>query len=73
MKKTGLIIFAIGLLITLITGFSFVTKEKVVAIGDINISQNKNHSLAWSPIVGVAVMIIGGGMFIIGLKKKNAI
>jgi hypothetical protein len=70
MKKLGLLIIAIGLVITVITGFNFVTREKVVDIGNLKISRNKNHSLAWSPLVGVAVMVLGGGIFIMGLKKK---
>lgn len=69
MKKIGIIVLAIGLVITLITGFKFVTREKVVDLGELQISRNKNHSVAWSPIVGVAVMVVGGGMIIFGLKK----
>lgn len=70
MKNIGIAIMAIGLIITLITGFKFVTREKVVDIGDIQISRDKNHSIAWSPLVGVAVMVVGCGVFFMGLKKK---
>jgi hypothetical protein len=70
MKKIGMIVLAIGLVITIITGFNFVTREKVVDIGDLKISRNKNHSIAWSPFVGVGVMVLGGGFFLVGLKKK---
>ncbi|MDD3568555.1 MAG: hypothetical protein PHT92_09170 [Bacteroidales bacterium] len=70
MKKIGIIILGIGLLITIVTSVSFVTREKVVDVGDINISRNKNHSLAWSPIVGIVAMVVGGGLLLIGLKKK---
>ena len=41
MKNVGLIIIAIGLVVTLITGFRFVTQEKVVDLGDFKISRNK--------------------------------
>lgn len=70
MKKTGLVILGIGLLITIITSASFVTREKLVDVGDLKISQNKNHTLAWSPLAGVVVMAIGGGIFLFGYKKK---
>lgn len=69
MKKIGIIILAIGLIITLITGFKFVTREKVVDIGELQISRNKNHSVAWSPIVGIVTMVVGGGLIVFGLKK----
>lgn len=70
MKNVGLIIIAIGLVVTLITGFRFVTREKVVDIGDFKISRNKNHSIAWSPFVGIAVMAVGAGIFLVGNRKK---
>ncbi|MGE0637929.1 MAG: hypothetical protein AB7G44_03680 [Bacteroidia bacterium] len=69
MKNAGLIILAIGLLITLFTGFNFITKEKVVDIGKLEITADKKHSVAWSPLVGVAVMLIGGGVYFYGAKK----
>lgn len=70
MKKVGVIIAAIGLLIFLVTGLMFVTKEKVVDIGKLEITRDKTHSLTWPPIAGIVVMAIGGGLFLIGLKRK---
>jgi len=70
MKKVGIIVMVLGLAITLITGFSFVTREKVVDLGDLQVSKNKNHSIAWSPIAGIVVMAVGGGIFLFGLKKR---
>lgn len=69
MKKVGFVILAIGILITVFTGFKFVTKEKVIDVGEIEISRDKKHSLAWSPLIGVAVMVVGGGMILFGEKK----
>lgn len=70
MKILGIIILVLGLAITIITGLSFVTKEKVVDIGDMEIRRDKKHSLTWSPIAGVVVMVIGGGLIIWGFKKQ---
>jgi hypothetical protein len=70
MKRAGLIIFAIGLLITVFTGFNYVTKEKIVDIGDIQITADKEHSVDWSPYAGVAVMIAGGVVFLVGRKDS---
>lgn len=60
MKKAGIIIILLGLGITLLTAFTFFTKEKVVDIGKIEITKDKPHHLNWSPLIGVAVMGIGG-------------
>ena len=71
MKKIGAIIFVIGLLATVFTGFNFVTREKVVDIGELEIMGNKNHSLAWKPALGLGVMIVGGIVFAFGSRRKN--
>jgi len=69
MKRTGLIVLVIGLLITLFTGFNYFTREKVVDIGELEISANKKHAVSWSPYVGVVVMVIGAGMYLAASKK----
>lgn len=60
MKKTGIITILVGLALTIFTAFTFFTKEKVVDIGTVEITRNKPHQLYWSPILGIAVMGIGG-------------
>ena len=70
MKRTGLIILVIAVLITVFTGFSFITREKVVDLGELEITQNKNHGITWSPIIGIVVMVVGGGIYLVGSGKK---
>ncbi len=60
MKNAGIFIIVIGLLLTIFTAFTFFTKEKVVDIGKVEITADKPHHLNWSPLIGVAVMVIGG-------------
>ena len=67
MKIAGIIILIIGLALTIFTAFTFFTKEKVVDIGKIEISRDEPHNLKWSPLIGIAVMGIGGGV----LWKSN--
>jgi len=68
-KTIGVIILTIGLLMTLFTGFNYVTREKVVDIGNLEITADKNNTASWSPLIGIGVMIIGGVVFIYGKKK----
>ena len=60
MKYTGIAIILIGLILTIVTAFTFFTKEKVVDIGKLEITREKPHNLNWSPLIGIAVMGIGG-------------
>ena len=69
MKKAGIIILMIGLVVTIVTGLTFVTREKVIDVGKLEINANKKHSLSWSPVVGVVMMTIGAGVYLTGTKK----
>jgi LPXTG-motif cell wall-anchored protein len=69
-KKIGLIILVIGLLMTLYTGYNYVTREKVMDIGGMNITMDQNHSANWSPFIGLGVMVIGGGIVLFSKNKK---
>lgn len=69
MKKIGFIILAIGLALTLFTTVTYFTKEKVVDIGIVEITANEPHRFKWSPLVGIAVMAIGGVVVWQGSKK----
>ena len=68
-KTIGLMILVIGLLMTLYTGFNYVTREKVVDLGSIEITADKEHSANWSPFIGIGVMVIGGVVYLSGRKK----
>jgi hypothetical protein len=69
MKKAGIVTIIIGLLLTIITTFTFFTREKVVDIGKVEITANKRHHLSWSPLIGIAVMGIGGMVLLMASKK----
>lgn len=73
LKTIGLTIAAIGLLMTLYTGFNYVTREKVVDIGSVQITRDKEHTASWSPLVGIGVMVIGGVVFLSGKKKLSGL
>lgn len=69
MKKAGIVIIVIGLIMTIFTAFTFFTREKVVDIGTVEIMANKRHNVYWSPLIGVAVMALGGVLLLIPGKK----
>jgi hypothetical protein len=60
MKITGITLLIIGVLLTIFTTFKFFTKEKVVDLGVVEITADKPHDFSWSPLIGIAVMGIGG-------------
>jgi uncharacterized iron-regulated membrane protein len=70
MKKTGIVLLAIGIIMMLITGFNFVTTKKVVDLGAIQINKEQNHPVQWSPYVGIALLAVGIG-FLVASKNKS--
>lgn len=69
-KKTlGIIIMVIGLLMTIYTGYNYVTREKIVEIGNLEITADKEHTTSWSPFIGIGIIVIGGVVFLSGKKK----
>ena len=72
MKKTiGIVLIAIGFIMIVYTGFDYLTKEKVVDLGPIEISTEKSHTVQWPPIVGVILIV--GGIAVFALSKKARI
>lgn len=69
MKKAGIALLVVGLLFTIITGFKFFTREKVIDVGSLKITASQPHHVNWSPYLGVGIMIAGGAMLLIGYKK----
>ena len=69
MKKAGIFIVILGLVLTIFTAITFFTREKVIDIGSLKITANKPHHLSWSPLIGIAVMVAGGVVVIMSPKK----
>jgi uncharacterized membrane protein YidH (DUF202 family) len=70
MRNLGIVLIVVGLILTLITGVKFFTKEKVADIGKIEISADKPHSVVWSPYLGIGIMVVGGIIFIAARKGR---
>jgi hypothetical protein len=60
MKKAGIFIILLGLALTVFTAVTFFSREKVVDLGKVEITRDKPHHLNWSPLIGIAVIAVGG-------------
>ncbi len=69
MRNLGIFLIVIGLVLTLVTGFKFFTKEKVVDIGNFEVSADKPHAVNWSPYLGIGIMVVGGIVFIAARRR----
>jgi hypothetical protein len=65
-KYIGVALIALGVLMMLYTGFTYITTKRVADIGPLKINKEEKHPVQWSPIVG-ALLFAGG----IGLVASN--
>ena len=73
MKKAGIVILAIGLLMTIYTGITYMTTETVVDAGPVQITRDDEHSVNWQPYVGFGLMLLGGAALMFGRKRALAV
>lgn len=69
MKILGIILIVVGALMMAITGFNYVTEEKVIDLGPLEVNKEKNHPVQWSPIIG-GILFVGGFVALATAKKK---
>lgn len=68
-KTLGIVVAILGILMIIYTGFSFVTTEKVVDLGPMEMNMKKSHPVQWSPIIGVIFLV--GGIVILAMNRKK--
>ena len=69
MKTIGILLFLAGVLMTLYTGFTYVTEEKVVDLGDVEVTREDEQTVNWQPFLGIGTMIIGTVVLVIARKS----
>ncbi len=69
MKNLAIALIAIGILMTVFTGFNVFTKKKVVDIGSVEINRTEKTPIYWSPITGLVIIGIGGLLLVASRKK----
>lgn len=67
-RTLGIILIVVGLIGLAWGGLTYTTREKVVDIGPIHASRDKNHTIPLPPMAG-AVAFIGGVVLVVAGKK----
>ena len=69
-KKIGFVLIIIGIIMMVYTGFNYVTTEKVVDLGPIQVNREKNHHVRWPSILGG--LLLAAGIAVIVLDKNKS-
>jgi len=65
----GFLLIILGVLMLIYTGFTYTKKEKLIDAGPLQISADREKTVAWPPYVGVILLI--GGIVIVATSKKG--
>jgi hypothetical protein len=65
----GVLLIVVGLVGLAAGSFSYTTKEKVLDVGPIHATADKEHDVSIPPALGIATIAIGGGLVFVGRRR----
>ncbi len=68
MKVLAISLVVLGAVMLIWTGFTYTRKEKVVDVGPLQISADRQHNVNWPPYAG-GILIVAG-VVVLGVSKK---
>jgi Na+-transporting methylmalonyl-CoA/oxaloacetate decarboxylase gamma subunit len=70
MKGVALVLIVLGILALGYQGFTYVTRDKVIDIGPVEVTQEKHKTVFLPPVVG-AIAVIAGVAMLLGSRKAT--
>lgn len=68
-KSVGLILIVLGAILLIWTGFTYKKKEKIVDLGPIQVSADREKTVNWPPYAG-GVVLLAGIIVLVTAKNK---
>ena len=68
-KIFGVILIALGIVALAYQGFSYTTREKVLDVGPLHVTTEKNNTIPLPPIVGAIALVGGIALLFVGARK----
>jgi drug/metabolite transporter (DMT)-like permease len=65
----GVLLVVLGIVALAVRGFSFTTQEKVLDVGPVHATADKEHDVYLYPAAGVAAIVIGGILVVAGRRR----
>jgi len=69
MKTLGVILIVIGVVMLIVTGFSYTTEETVIDAGPLELNAEKEESVNWPPYAG-GIALVAGVILVVADRKK---
>lgn len=68
----GALLIALGVVALVYQGITYTSRDKVVDLGPIQASADREHTLPLSPLVGAGALVAGVVILTIGLRGRSA-
>ena len=69
MKSIALVLIVLGAVAIVYQGFSYVTRDKVVDIGPLEVTQEKHKTVLIPPVIGAVALVAGIALFLTSAKR----
>jgi hypothetical protein len=66
----GIALIILGVLALAYQGITYTTREKVIDIGPLKASVDKEKSIPLPPIIGIVALVAGVGLVIVGSRRS---
>lgn len=70
-RTVGSILLAVGLGMTMVTGFTIVRSEKVLNLGEIEIYDKDRTPVYWGPVTGIILAGAGLALLVVSMKSRG--
>ena len=68
----GVVLIALGLVALLYQGIPYTSRETVIDIGPIHATADREKTLALPPVLGIAAVVGGAALLVLGARRKRA-
>jgi hypothetical protein len=73
MKTLAVILIILGALAVAYQGFSYVTREKIIDVGPVEVSAEKQKTVFLPPVLGAIVLVTGVALLLTSSRRAKRI
>ena len=66
----GVLLVIMGVIALAYQSFSYTTQEKAIEIGPLQVTRERSPTIPIAPVVGITLLICGGGLALMSLRKN---
>ncbi|NBB86632.1 MAG: hypothetical protein GVY12_10520 [Bacteroidetes bacterium] len=71
MRIIGIILLAAGIIGLFITGISYTTTETVLDVGPLQVEQEQERQVPFTPIAAGILIVVGGVLTVVGFRRDG--